>query len=228
MNPIPLLLVEDDAISRGFLSAALRAMPATVVDVACDGAQAAALVRETAHALWLLDANLPDTSGEALLATLRTLRSGISAVCLTADPTPERAINLRAAGFAEIATKPLTIPALQSIVRRALGNPRNASGLLVWDDAQALTALGGNAAAVTAMRQLFAAELPSQVAAIVAAIDTLDYAKAHAILHRLKASCGFVGCPRLLASVHALAAAVDDPVALRGFREQAAVAQAQP
>ncbi|MBS0213223.1 MAG: response regulator [Proteobacteria bacterium] len=227
MNPIHLLLVEDDAVSRGFLTAALQAMPATVVDVASDGAQAIARAHETAHALWLLDAHLPDTTGEALLAALQGLRPDIPAVCLTADPTPERRASLRSAGFVEVATKPLTIPALQATVRRVLGGPPDSSGLPVWDDAQALRALGDNAAAVAAMRELFIKELPAQVVTIVSAIDADDYACARDSLHRLKASCGFVGCPRLLAAAHALADAMDDPAALRRFREQAAVAQSR-
>lgn len=225
MNPTHLLLVEDDPISRGFLTLALQAMPATVVDVACDGAQARTLVGRTAHALWLLDANLPDIRGEALLAELRALRLGVPALCLTAEVDPQRLAHLQAQGFAEVAPKPLSIPALHAAVRRALAGVPDGAAAPVWDDAQALRALGDNAAAVQAMRALFVAELPAQAAAIAQAIGDADLPAARSVLHKLKASCGFVGCPRLLEAIAALANAPADPAALRRFREQAAAVQ---
>ncbi len=221
MNPTHLLLVEDDAISRGFLTLALQSMPATVVDVATCGAAALRLARDTAYALWVLDANLPDTCGDVLLAELRALGAQVPALCLTADASPTRIAALRARGFAEVASKPLTVPELHAAVRRALGADADA----VWDDAMALQALGGNTGAVVAMRALFVAELPSQSTAIVRAIATGDLTTARAHLHKLKASCGFVGCPRLLASIHALCEAPEDPARLHSFRALAAATQ---
>ncbi|MBS0456161.1 MAG: response regulator [Proteobacteria bacterium] len=222
MHPTHLLLVEDDPISRGFLTLALQAMPATVVDVAGDGAQALTLAGRTAHALWVLDAHLPDIHGAALLAELRALRLGVPALCLTAEADPARLAYLQAQGFAEVACKPLSIPALHAAVRRALAGVPDGMAVPVWDDAQALRALGDNAAAVQAMRGLFVAELPSQATTIAKAIGDGDLNAARGVLHKLKASCGFVGCPRLLEAIHALATAPTDPAALRRFREQAA------
>lgn len=224
MNPTRLLLVEDDAVSRGFLTLALQSMPATVVDVATDAAQALAYARATAHDLWLLDANLPDARGEAVIADLRALHPTVPALCLTAECAPERLCELQAAGFAEIAQKPLTIPDLHAAVRRCLAPAGFAADAPTWDDAMALRALGGNAAAVAAMRGLFRAELPTQAAAIATAIAEGRTDAARAELHKLKASCGFVGCPHLLATVHALATTPTDPVLLQAFREQVAAA----
>lgn len=224
MNPVRLLLVEDDAVSRGFLTLALQSLPATVIDVAVDGAQALAHARAVAHDLWLLDAHLPDTRGEDLLAALRALHATVPALCLTAETDPERIAGLRAAGFTELAHKPLTIPDLHAAVRRALASAAPAAIVPVWDDAMALRALGGNTAAVDAMRGLFRAELPVQAAAIIAAIDAGQVDAAQAQLHKLKASCGFVGCPRLLAAIHALAAAPTDRQCLHAFRDQVAAA----
>jgi DNA-binding response OmpR family regulator len=229
MNPARLLLVEDDAVSRGFLTLALQSMPATVVDVATCAAQALAHSRDAAHNLWLLDANLPDASGEQLLVALRELRPAIPALCLTAEVDPERLDRLLDAGFVEVLQKPLTIAALHAAVRRALAGTGAGGGVdvPVWDDAMALRALGGNAAAVQAMRGLFVAELPRQAEAIARAIATGDFDAARAELHKLKASCGFVGSPRLRDAVNALFAAADDPQSFRRFREQVAAAQSR-
>ncbi|HEY2347119.1 MAG TPA: response regulator [Xanthomonadaceae bacterium] len=229
MNPVRLLLVEDDAVSRGFLTLALQSMPATVVDVAVDAAQALAHVKssEAPFHLWLLDANLPDGSGEELLERMRALRPDTPALCLTAEVQAERLDHLLAAGFAEVLQKPLTIPALHAAVRRVLASARANGGAdaPVWDDAIALQALGGNAAAVEAMRGLFVAELPLQAAAVVRAVEAGDFDDARAVLHKLKASCGFVGALRLLDAVHALSAAADDPRSLQRFQQEALAAQ---
>ena len=77
-----LLLVEDDAISCRFLQATLEALPAHV-DIA--ESLASALETETGHELWLLDANLPDGSGIALLQALRLRSPSIPALAHTAD-----------------------------------------------------------------------------------------------------------------------------------------------
>jgi HPt (histidine-containing phosphotransfer) domain-containing protein len=57
---------------------------------------------------------------------------------------------------------------------------------------------------VQALRGLFVAELPAQAATIARAIAAHDPVAVRAELHRLKASCGFVGSARLLSTVRAL------------------------
>ncbi len=223
MNPARLLLVEDDAVSRGFLQHALESLPAAV-DAAADAAHALALVREHGYALWLLDANLPDASGEQLLHGLRALRSDVPALCLTAEVHPERLGQLRAAGFVEVLQKPLIIAKLHAAVCRVLGTQHQVAhgDSMIWDDAQALRALGGNTATIQAMRALFVAELPTQSAIILRALADDDVETARAVLHRLKASCGFTGSARLLAAVRALADAPHDPSCVEGFHVQVA------
>ena len=232
MNPMRLLLVEDDAVSRSFLDHALRALPATV-DAAADAAQARALARDHLHALWLIDANLPDASGEQLLRDLRGLRADVPALCLTAEVQRERLDGLRTAGFIEVLQKPLTIAALHAAVAHALdANPSTrcagsaCATLPLWDDQQALRALGGNVDAMHAMRALFMAELPNQSVIIARAIADGNTDSVRAELHRLKASCGFVGSARLLEAVRALHDAPMDPACAQCFQEQVAEALA--
>jgi DNA-binding NtrC family response regulator len=219
-----LLLVEDDAVSRVFLHHALESLPAALVDTAIDAAQALALVREHAHALWLLDANLPDASGEQLLGELHVLRPDVPALCLTAEVDLQRLDRLHAAGFIDVLQKPLAIAELHAAVHRALGasRPSDHGDQPIWDDAHALRALGGNAAAMRAMRVLFVAELPMQSETILGAVATGDVQAARSELHRLKASCGFTGSARLLDAVRALSETPHDPLCAERFRVQVA------
>src|SRR5690606_8758914 len=73
-----------------------------------------------------------------------------------------------------------------------------------WDDAVALRALNGERAHVDALRQLFLAELPAARTLVAEAARSGDHAAMHAALHRLQASCGFVGAARLQRAVQAL------------------------
>src|SRR5690606_26492213 len=74
MKQVPrILLVEDDPVTQAYLAAVLEALPATVDAVASAGEAMRAVSgggRGT-HALWLVDAHLPDADGAGLLARLR-------------------------------------------------------------------------------------------------------------------------------------------------------------
>ena len=205
MNP-NILLVEDDPVSRAFLEAATAALPARVA-VAGDAASARALAHASAFDLWLFDANLPDATGAELLAQLR--EAGLATPALAHTATRDGAVHagLRAAGFAAIIAKPVDAANWQAALRRAL---RNGAGAHVadvalpgygerplWDDAAALAALNGSDEHVAALRQLFLDELPGLHARIG------DPDTRAATLHRLRASCGFVGAARLHAAVQA-------------------------
>lgn len=211
-----ILLVEDDPVSAAFLQAALTALPADV-DAIATGTAARDLARASTYDLWLIDANLPDGSGAALLADLRA-RGGLAhAVAHTADREPATADALRVAGFSDVLVKPLTANDLHAAVRRALGARHvadagdtplpAASALPVWDDDRALSALAGQLDHVRALRALFLDELPAARDTIEDAVRAGDQAAMHRTLHRLRASCGFVGAARLEASVTRLQAA---------------------
>ena len=205
MNP-NILLVEDDPVSRAFLEAATADLPATVV-VAGDAASALALANATAFDLWLLDAHLPDATGATLLAQLRATGLDTPALAHTATRDPGVHAGLRAAGFDGVVAKPIDAASWRSAVRGALrgGGTRVADAALPtaddlppWDDATALAALNGNREHVAALRTLFLEELPGVRARIVEPATRRD------ALHRLRASCGFVGAARLDAAVRAL------------------------
>lgn len=223
-----ILLVEDDVVSRAFLSAALEALPATV-----EAADSCAAARESAQRsacdLWLIDANLPDGSGAQLLAHLRRWAADIPALAHTASHDPADHQALLAAGFAEVLVKPLPMLALQSAICRALGydlavadgQPRLCAKLPHWDDAAALAALKGEQAHVLALRRLFLDELARQCQVIEDALWRKDLAAAAEVLHRLRASCGFVGAARLGEAARVLEAQPRSEFAFERFRAAA-------
>lgn len=217
--PPRLLLAEDDAVSAAFMRDALAALPAEVVAVARFADARAALSAERFD-VWLFDAHLPDGEAATQLPALRAAFDGV-AVAHTASREKAVLDALIAAGFVEVLIKPLSARELQAAVRRHLGAlpaPATCGKLPVWDDAQAERALG-DADHVRALRELFRTELPAARAAIDAAAEAGDEAALRAHLHRLRASCGFVGAARMGAAVERLAGAPADPAAMQVFRD---------
>lgn len=212
-----ILLLEDDPVSAAFMAAALEAVPARV-DVAGSLAEARGIVSADAHDLWLFDANLPDGTGAALLAELRAQGLQTRALAHTADAQRTALDALIDAGFEEVLLKPLSVAQLQGAVRRFCGDaPIVAAGRdaptdsahrcgkqPIWDDDAALRALNGHRAHVDSMRGLFAQELPQVSARVSTALANRDIALLRSELHKLQASCGFVGAARLGAATRAL------------------------
>ncbi|HVR80536.1 MAG TPA: response regulator [Luteimonas sp.] len=228
-DPPRILLVEDDPISQAFLAAAIETLPATV-DRADTLAAARMLAAQRAHALWLIDANLPDGRGTDLLAQLRVSFPETPAVAHTASQDRHELDALIAAGFLEVLVKPLSAATLQAAVCRALGydaavvvaGTATCGKLPSWDDAAALSALNGKRENVQVLRQLFLDELPAQRQSIAVAAAGRDVEGMRLILHRLRASCCFVGAARLDAAVRALEADPRSKLALQRFDEAAA------
>lgn len=226
------LLVEDDEISRAFLTAAVRAVPAEV-DSADNLAAALSLGCAQDYSLWLIDANLPDGNGADLLTKLRSRHPHTAALAHTA--TGDRVVldALISAGFLEVLVKPLSATAVRGAVRRVLGlacdadtdayseivaRPRKQP---VWDDDAAALALNGNRTHVATLRDLFVAELPHMRERIGGAVSDGDFDEVRASLHKLRASCGFVGAARLGSATHALQQQADSPMLFARFDEAA-------
>ncbi len=200
-----LLLVEDDPTSQSFLHAAAQALPAHV-DVAGTVADARVLAASGAHDAWLVDAHLPDGTGAGLLAALRA--DGLQAPALAHTAAREQAAldALRAAGFALALSKPVSAADWQAAIRRVLGSPTaevrivsdpRPSQTSVWNREAALSAVGGDAGNADALLALFLCELPGARDGIVRAAGAGDHTAMRHALHRLRASCGFVGAERL-------------------------------
>ncbi len=223
-----ILLVEDDAVSRTFLTIAAEGLPADVdaVDSCGTALRRAALqsAKDNPHDLWLIDANLPDGSGAGLLASLRQAFPTKPALAHTASHDPADHAALLAAGFDEVLVKPLPMIAFQAAICRALGYEHARQGndadmyarndgdtsvcatLPSWDDAAALLALKGEQSHVIALRSLFLDELADQCNTIERAFADGDVPRAIRTLHMLRASCGFVGAVRLAEAARELEA----------------------
>lgn len=215
-TPLPrLLLVEDDPVSATFLRDAALALPAHV-DIAGSMSAALASAAPQAHDLLLIDAHLPDGDGPGLLHALHAAGIDAPALAHTASADADLQQRLLHAGFLDVLVKPLDVAGLHAALRRHLPSPSNRvrEPAADWNDAGALAALG-EATHVDALRGLFLQELPAQRGRIALAAG--DESAIRTELHRLAASCGFVGAHRLGDAVRLLQADPRDADAMRAF-----------
>lgn len=213
--PMPRVLVADDnPLSLRFFAEALAACGCACT-TAADGAEAVTRAQATAFDLLLLDVRMPRLDGAAALAQLRE-RPGPSqqtpALATTADPGDATQAALRAAGFAQVLRKPITVDALRAALERHLPSIVTVDPGAGLDEEQALKAAGGNASIVAALRGLLKAELDALPAELAAFGAHRDVSALRDRLHRLDASAGFCGVPLLMQAAANLRIALDAPV----------------
>ncbi len=196
-----ILIVDDDAVTLGFLQAAIASAGRPTL-AAADAAGAMTLAAQNVIALLFIDRHLPDRSGIDLLRALRREKIDAPAIGTSAEVDAGVRSEMMAAGFAEVIAKPIGADALVALVRRFLPADSDRPTSLL-DDAGALAATGGNPDTLKALRQLLAQEL-DEFEQRHAVMDRLDANDLLARLHRLRASCGFCGASALAERAEAL------------------------
>ncbi|WP_406103193.1 response regulator [Streptomyces sp. NBC_01003] len=125
MEPIRVLLVDDDPLVRAGLSFMLGGVPdIEIVGQAGDGSEVPALVAETRPDVVLMDIRMPDVDGLAATEALRARPDAPEVIVLTtfhADEQVLRALRAGAAGFVLKDTAPAEI--VEAVRRVASGAP---------------------------------------------------------------------------------------------------------
>jgi len=124
---LKVLVAEDHPVNRLYMQALLERLGHSVwlVD---DGLAALNAVRERAFDLVLMDVHMPVMDGVAAALAIRALPAPAGRtpiVALTADVFADTRSRCLDAGVVEVVTKPLGLPALQSLLARRFG-PRSA------------------------------------------------------------------------------------------------------
>jgi len=122
-----ILLVEDDAMLADAVARALR-QSAHAVDVAADGEEADALLKNTAYDLVLLDLGLPRLDGLEVLRRLRRRRSTVPVILLTVRDAPEDRVAGLDSGADDYLAKPFNLSELEARVRALLRRANQGSG----------------------------------------------------------------------------------------------------
>jgi signal transduction histidine kinase/CheY-like chemotaxis protein len=125
------LYIEDNPVNALLVQEMLKHRPAITLLVADDGTSGVRRARECVPDLMLVDMQLPDIDGHAVLRALRAdpLTAGIRCVALSASATPDDIEAARAAGFTDYWTKPIELRQFLAGIDGLLGHSRTASSM---------------------------------------------------------------------------------------------------
>jgi PAS domain S-box-containing protein len=205
--------VEDNPSNVKLVETILAERPEVTLIVAMQGGLAVELVREHRPALVLLDLNLPDVSGEEVLATLRSdaRTSDIPIVVVSADATPGQIARLRRAGADDYLTKPFGLERFLAVIDGSPAsepaNPMGREGSSVAPvvlDRGAILALhelasrpNVGATAVGELVEVFLVDALERLAALQIALAGEDLADVAREAHALRGASGGVGAAQL-------------------------------
>ena len=115
------LYIEDERLNVVLMEEVFRTRPEWALSIAEDGAEGLQMARMLRPHLVMIDMNLPDTTGLALIRTLRSdpVTLPLRCIALSADAMSEQIEAALAAGFDEYWTKPIDVSRmLQDLSRR--------------------------------------------------------------------------------------------------------------
>ncbi len=187
------LIIEDDEISQTFMAEAIALLPAAYV--CCNGfVQARRLCQETDFDLIISDLNTVDGS---LFEHAKSLPVGSKILAVSAEINPNITERLMQLGIHVVLAKPMSIFALHAALLR-LFELNDTPIMPHWDEQKALLALGQNETILLSLQAMFKAELPLMMNQIQHSYEQQQHNEIRDVLHKLKASCGFLGASRLL------------------------------
>jgi DNA-binding response OmpR family regulator len=195
-----LLLLEDDLISLEFMAEAMRELPLQL-HTAGTFESAQRLTQLYCFALIISDLNLSDGN---LLTHYQQLPNNVPILAISAELNEHTRQALADIGIEHALAKPMRISQLHEAVYSVWPVLRNETTSELWDDEKAQRALGHNPQALANLKRMFAAELDTMKTQISQAFETGNQTFIQQQLHKLKASCGFLGAERLLQASHVL------------------------
>lgn len=193
------LLIEDDEVSLRFMAEAISLLPVQLHASYCF-ADAMKLIQLHTFDLIISDINLGDGTLYQFAPSFPTMAKKIAT---SADVTPATITRLKSAGITAVLAKPMGIAELHQAITLALEITQGTKlESPLWDTAHALQVLGNNLESLLALKNMFKVELPIMLQQIDQDFNTGDFSKVSDTLHKLKASCGFLGAQQLLAECH--------------------------
>ncbi len=116
---VHILIVDDDRAMCETLSDIL-VEDGYVISTASEGRQALQLSQEHFYNLALVDLNLPDTNGIAVLQQLREMSPRTAVIIITAYSTLKNAVDALSQGADAYITKPIDLDEVRAIIRKEL------------------------------------------------------------------------------------------------------------
>ena len=117
MTQIPILIVDDDAVTRTIVAKALTDAGHETVE-AVDGEDGERALRERSFPIALVDIEMPKLDGLELLRRMRQVSPVTRTVIMSGYVDLHRATKAKRLGAISFVPKPLTLPDIEEAVRR--------------------------------------------------------------------------------------------------------------
>jgi signal transduction histidine kinase/DNA-binding response OmpR family regulator/HPt (histidine-containing phosphotransfer) domain-containing protein len=202
-HSLRVLLAEDNAVNQKLVVRLLEKEGHTVV-VAGNGREALAALGNEAFDLVLMDVQMPEMDGLEATARIRQAEQGtgrhLPILAMTAHAMKGDRERCLAAGMDGYIAKPIHVRELLQRIEALLPpDPQPLAGSVVepgaglWEPANALARVGGDARLLRELVRLFLAECPRWLGEIRAAVAGRDAGRLRQAAHSLKGSLGTFG-----------------------------------
>lgn len=219
LSPLRLLVAEDNEVNRRVAELVLNRL-GQQPDMVTNGLEALEAVRRTAYDLVLMDVQMPVMDG---LEATRRIRAELPADCqprivaMTANALTEHQSASLLAGMDEHLTKPVRVPDLVAVLRRAGAHaveppatppataPSEASVLDLGVLDRLVGGMDGHGTEVrTSLLDTWRRDAHESLARLERAVDSLDGDQAAGLGHAMKSAAASVGAMRLAEACAAL------------------------
>lgn len=122
LDDLSVLLVDDSALARKYISRVLNHLGINNIEQACDGIEAIKLIEENFYDLIITDYNMPEMDGEQLTRYIRDNSSqrSIPILMVTSEENKSRLANVQQAGVSGICDKPFDTQTVRELIYRIL------------------------------------------------------------------------------------------------------------
>lgn len=208
--PYSILLCEDNKTNQ-FIAKSILEQAGYTLTIADNGQVGVDLYRQQPDQfdLILMDLHMPIKNGYEAADEIRAMNNTIPIVAVTADAITGVDQKCAEVGITHYISKPFDPSTLAKTVFDLILNKKErpiqtnitkdtqVSKQVVLDSVAGLRNVGGNATLYQKILKIFLRENQDTSSELQKAIDTLDYANAIQIVHKIKGSCGTIGAPAL-------------------------------
>lgn len=191
-----ILVGEDNLITQQVIEA-LLADKCDKLSIAGSYAELKSHLREETYDVLLLDYHLDKDANEGV-TEIRGINNTIPIYILSAEAEPAIRQKLKTTAVSGFLQKPLNMQLVEGILQSFSKAP--ASTLVVKDEnylANLKTLLGNNPERLQRVVKIFIDEAPSHFAAMQTLIDQKQWPQLKALVHRVRASYGYLGMQTL-------------------------------
>jgi PAS domain S-box-containing protein len=216
-----ILLVEDNAVNRTVALGLLKTLGLRA-DTAADGEEALAALERAPYDLVLMDCQMPKMDGYEATRRIRRMEGAARAtvvVAMTAHAMSGDRLKCLEAGMNDHIAKPVSRSALVGVLKRRLpkaaiiAEPSAGDGETqrggaapdaVWNRPELLRLLGGDESLVREITEAFLEDMPLEIGALMAALESGDTETVKEHAHTIKGSAGSVGGAALFSAAFEL------------------------